>query len=709
MTLPTSETPIKLVLTNSNRHKSTEEALQFFCEEEETHQERGISQGSHADYPPTDDANGIAEELLGELLYIGVIIKHANKLHSKESIKNWLKRSANYHVRVDIVFVSDNGVEASALAYKFHLQEENYFDGEQRRVHRRVLARRRGSPHNGGDPSDGVEKNQEKNAPTSGTPPGEIAWQVDQERVLFPLDSHKQACDEMEDSLLATEQYQVEGVIYFLELPLTISQRYLNEKLLVKVQLSESSKADTWKSGNCFLNDKQVNDLRRIFTYPSLLLSNVRWSSTFTSGMALEGGKKRKKKRNTEGSGAVGGGDDDDDDDNDSDDGDDDDDDQDGDRGDQGDPFPHSGEDVRSFPPSVDMHSICRGINKLEEHVHSASYANRGFKKISLTKPIVVTKPLNIKCTIMEPYLHLEIENVTKQNSVHIHELFSRSVHIDSRDPFPFSLLPEETYSLYLPIVSFAQELSQRSSQDRERMRGSQRSSIYSADVSSGLQNTLHGIDAGASLYNPFFLGAEGGAPHQMGKRRSSDAHQRASQLADVTKRLKNRNQISCVPFEDKNKRLSFHCQSDKSIITLSVKWSIDDTPDNCIWSQYCMEVEMPTPHSFSLEVSFVKEINSSSVLMAVFSFYNSHHEDIDILIEMQDESATLNNDVHSSLISFSSLIHVGVIKPFQRRSVSVRMLAIMFGVHSVPFVKIVNRLNDAAFYVDLGSILVTE
>ncbi|GAB67501.1 hypothetical protein PCYB_115210 [Plasmodium cynomolgi strain B] len=708
MTLPTSETPIKLVLTNSNRHKSTEEALQFCCKEEDTHQGRGISQKSHANKPLTENANVIAEELLGELLYIGVIIKHINKLPSKENTKNWLKQNANYHVHVDIVLVSDNGVEVSALAHDLHLQEENYFHSEQRRVHRRVLGRRRSSSNNERDPTDGVEESQGRKTQDSWTPLGKTAWQVEQDKFFFPLDNQKQTREKnVEDVLLATEEeFQVEGVIYFLELPLTIAQRYLNKELLVKVQLCEISKVDKGRSVNSFLNDKHVNDLRKIFNYPSLLLSNVQWSSTFTSGMALEREKKRKKKKNGENGGDGRDGPHDSDDDySDHSDGDDDDDDADR----ESNSFPHNGEDVRSFPPNVNMHSICKGLNKLEEHVHSSSYANRDFKKIILTKPIVVTKPLNIRCRIMEPYLYLQIENVTKQNRVNIHELFSRSVNIDTSDTFPFSLLPEETYSLYLPILNFVQVLSQKSAQDRERMRSSLRSSVYAADVSTGMQNTLHGIDVGASLYNPFILGAEGGTSHQMGKRRSSDAHQRASQLADVTKRFKNRNQISSIPFEDRHKRLSFQFQSDKSIITLSIKWSIDDTPDNSIWSQYCMEMEMPKPHTFNLEVSFVKEINTSSVLLAVFSFYNPHHEEIDLLIEMKDESDALNNDTHSSLISFSSLINVGIIKPFQRKSVSVRMLAIMFGVHNVPFVKIINRVTDTAYYVDLGSILVTE
>ncbi|KJP88908.1 hypothetical protein AK88_01402 [Plasmodium fragile] len=706
MTLPTSDTQISLVLTNSNRHKSTEEALQFCCKDEETHPGRDISHRSHANKHDKDDANSIREELLGELLYIGVIIKCVNyKLHSKEKIKNWLKQNENYQVHVDIVLVSDNGVEVSALAHKLHFQEENYFASEQRRVHRRGLCRRRASPHNGRDPIYGVDEGAEKKAQTSWTGVGEISSQMDQDKILFPLDNHKQTDENIEELLFATEeQYQVEGLIYFMELPLTIAQRYLNKELLVKVQLCESPKVDKGKSGNSFLNDKHVNDLRNIFNYPSLLLSNVQWSSTFTSGMALEWEKKRKKKKkkkNGENIGDAGHYEEADDD------GEEDDDDDDADR--DSNPFPHNGEDVQSFPPNLNMHSICKGINKLEEHVHSSTYAHKDLKKIILTKQIVVTKPLNIKCKIMEPYLYLEIQNITKQNTLHIHEFFSRSVNIDNSDAFPFSLLPEETYSLYLPIVNFAQVLSQKSSQDRERVRSSVRSSVHTVDVNTGLQNTLHGIDTGASLYNPFFLTAEGGTSHQMGKRRSSDAQLRASQLVDLTKRFKNRNHISSSPFEQKNKRLSFHFQSDKSIITLSIKWSIDETPDNSIWSQYCMEVEMPKPHTFSLEVSFVKEINSSSVLMAVFSFYNPHHEEIDILMEMKDESGALNNDVHNSLISCSSIIHVGIIKPFQRKSVSVRMLAIMFGVHNVPFVKIVNRVTDTAYYVDLGSILVTE
>lgn len=94
--------------------------------------------------------------------------------------------------------------------------------------------------------------------------------------------------------------------------------------------------------------------------------------------------------------------------------------------------------------------------------------------------------------------------------------------------------------------------------------------------------------------------------------------------------------------YHNNNQYNTFSFNNDKTIISLSIKWCIDNTSNNFIWSQYCMEVEVPTQNIFNLEISFVKEINYSSILIAIFSFFNNHHEDIHLIIEIQDDRSKI-------------------------------------------------------------------
>ncbi|GAW81977.1 hypothetical protein, conserved [Plasmodium gonderi] len=739
MTAQANGAEIKLVVTNSNKHKNIKEALKFCCKEiyEEQKQEQTklqLQRQKVRENPKTyisnethkHDTNAISEELLGELLYIGIIVKHVNNSRSKENVKAWLEQNTNYHIHMDILFAKDNGIEISTLAHKFHLQEEKYFENKLKTVYKWVLARRIFPKDFRTLLGDSEKKKITKwgnnmlydyygdgNQISNGT-----VYQVDEERILIEVANHKETCQDIDNVLLSLEQpYHIEGMIYMVELPLNIAQKYVNKKLVLKIYLYENFRVAKTRSGNYFLTEKNAKNLKKIFHYPSLLLDNVQWSSTFTSSMINERKKKRKKKKKKNGiynweetQNDDSDEDDDDDDDNYDEDGnnrytgynkngDDENDDDEDDDGNYGEHSlsPHDGEfNDRNFPLNLNMYGICKSINKLDDYMYSRNYTKRNFKKIILTKPIIVKKPLNIKCKIVHPYLYLEIENVTQKNRINIYELFSKSVNIDNGDIFPLCLHPEDTYSFYLPIVNSVQIISKNNTKVKEKKRSFLYTGFYDMQVgNSHVMSKHHTVEESLTMAS---INQGINLTTNQAKNRGVKCTQDVSNRTSITK-----------GFQDKEELLSFEFKNDKSIITLSIKWSIDNAANNSIWSQYFLEVEMPSSHMFKLEVSFVKEINCSSVLTVVFSFYNNHHEEIDILIEMQDESRSRINNEQSSLISFNSSIHVGIIKPFQRKSVSVRMLAIMLGVHNFPFVKITNKLSDTFYFVDLGPLLVTE
>ncbi|CRG93623.1 conserved Plasmodium protein, unknown function [Plasmodium gallinaceum] len=617
-----NKSKIKLILTNSNNYKNIEEAFQFFCKE--------INSKS-------DDV--ISEELQGEVLYIGIIIKKNVKSLNKRNIRNWLEKSINYNINVDILLLNENNVEISTMSNKFHLLQENYFENDFKRTYKKLLAKRKRSIYNMQEDflkiktnndetlGDHVEDKKYNNGLYNLEEIQKDKNLLDDElndNILIDLDNNKNLKKEIEKMFfLNNSSYYIEGLIYLIELPLTISQKYINKKLNLRIQLFENIKREKSKSFT-FLNEKYANDLKNIFDSPPLLLNNVQWSSTFTSNVLY----KKKKKKNSDT-------DDDDDEENN---------------------FflniydeKNYKDSENNFPLNVNLHNICKSLNEYDEFMHkSNSKCNN--KSLTLNKTIIVVKPLNIRYKIIDHYLYLEIENITKNNKIEIYELFSRSINIDS-NIFPFSLYPEDMYSFFFPLTNFVQLLSMNNLKKKN--------SIEKKNSEEKINNTKN---------------------------------------SKIIEKYKNNNEI-----------LTFCFNSDKTIISLCLKWCIDNSSNNFIWSQYCIEVEMPTQNLFNLQISFVKEINYSSILIAIFSFYNNHHEDIDLVIQIEDDNNLINNKIQSSLISFNSLIEVGVIKPYQYKSVNVKLLAIMLGLHNIPYVKIKNKLTNKVYLVDLGSILVTE
>ncbi|SBT39794.1 conserved Plasmodium protein, unknown function [Plasmodium ovale wallikeri] len=684
------ESDVKLIIVNSNSHRDAEDALNFFC--------KRINK--------TENGT-ISEELLGELLYIGIVIKKNDKLcNVKENVKGWFERCKNYYISVDIVFVNENNVEVSTLAHKFRLLQENYFENDFKIVCKKMIIRKN---HGIGDCNGEMESLQEKVEETNQyevtSRNRKEIHQSDQvnnqhnfkkeniieenetdikqngeDTILIDLDKDVPPFDEIERMFLLNNSGHIEGMIFLVELPLSISQKYISQKLNLKVQLYENMDLEKKKKNTYSLSEKQTKDLQNIFDYPSLLLNNVHWSSTFTSNVLY-----KKKKQNNKGNSESAKNNDEYDD-------------HDDDDEDEENNFflniydeNNFKDSERNFPLNVNLLNICKSLNNFDEFIHSTnktSKKNKNYRNSILHKPIIVINPLNIKCKIVDRYVYLEIENITKKNKIEIFELFSRSINIDS-GIFPFCLHPEDTYSFFFPIINDVQiislsnvkgEQTKRSSFERNSSKGSSSGRSSGSGIGNGINNKRQSID------------------HRNSRKISLQESVNKYKHLHVVEKYKNNREI-----------LTFHFNHDKTIISLSLKWCLDNTSNNFIWSQYCMEVEMPTQTLFNLEVSFVKEINYSSILIAIFSFYNNHHEDIDLTIEIQDDNNIINNNMQSSLISFNSIIDVGVIKPYQRKSVNVKLLAIMLGVHDVPFVKVKNNLNDKVYFVDLGSIMVTD
>ncbi|ETW62779.1 hypothetical protein PFMC_01300 [Plasmodium falciparum CAMP/Malaysia] len=486
--------------------------------------------------------------------------------------------------------------------------------------------------------------------------------------------------------------YLVHAIIYVIELPLSVSQKYLHKKLSIKVQLVESKQSEKTQNLHNIIDKKVLSELKNIMHAPSSILNNVPWSSTFTSNMLYE--KKRRVKKMKKHNDKIMNKDSDSDynknenrenhnerddnnydnmysDDNNNYDDDDDDmysDDNNKHYNDEDDNYDsnfyndffsnayddesNNKDNEKKFPLNVNPHNIYKSLNKYDDYMFKKN-VKKNTKCITLNKQIIVIKPLNIQCKIIDNYLFIQIENITKHNLIYIHELFSRSISMNS-NIFPLNLYPEDILQC------------ERQNTDNDHD-----------------ENTYDNIKVHSEtiLYN------------------------------NVIEKLKNNMHYynNNHHYHNNNQYNTFSFNNDKTIISLSIKWCIDNTSNNFIWSQYCMEVEVPTQNIFNLEISFVKEINYSSILIAIFSFFNNHHEDIHLIIEIQDDHNVLNNHMQHSLISFNSSIDVGIIHPQQRKSVRVKMLAIMLGLHNVPFVKIKDKLTNKYYFVDLGTILVTE
>ncbi|CAD2095100.1 hypothetical protein YYG_04738 [Plasmodium vinckei petteri] len=635
-----NESYIKLIISNSSHHKNSEDAFNYMCQEIYN--------------KPNDE---ISKEPLGELLYIGILIQRNDKTcNNIKYLKNWIDTCKNINIHPDITF-NENNSEISTLAHKFQLLHEHNVDDDFKVVCKRLIIKKEKHDEKHSNKTD-CELNVDNNSHTNDI---EIKENKSGDIQFVNIDTNSIELNQIEQKnnniyfFINNSYYDIEGIIYLIEFPLSISQKYINKKLNLKIQISENNIIEKQKH-NHFLTEKNANDLKNIFNYPSPLLNNINWSSTFTSGFSQEKKKSNNNKNSIEeynNDKNYNQSNDDDDEENDDE---------------------HNYIDTeKNFPLHVNLHNICMSLHKYDEFMRSSNKNNKSYKQIILYKPIIVIKPLNIKCKIVDHYLYVEIENITKNHKIQIFELFSKSINIDN-NIFPFSLCPEDTYSFYFPIINFVETITLNSVKIDTK---------YNKKKNLRENNNKNMIDSAALSCN---------------EDERNNIHHKYTQQNDIIQKYKNGNEI-----------LTLRINNDKTIISLSLKWCIDNSLNNYIWSQYFLEEEMPSQNLFDLEVSFVKEINFSSILIAIFNFYNNSYEDIDLTIKIQEPSNNISNKIHSSLISFNSIVEVGIIKPHQRKAVSVKLLAIMLGAHNVPFAKIFNKFNGKSYFVDLGSIIVTE
>ncbi|CAD2083778.1 conserved Plasmodium protein, unknown function [Plasmodium vinckei lentum] len=635
-----NESYIKLIISNSSNHKNSEDAFNYMCQEIYN--------------KPNDE---ISKEPLGELLYIGILIQRNDKTcNNIKYVKNWIDTCKNINIHPDITF-NENNSEISTLAHKFQLLHEHNLDDDFKVVCKRLIIKKEKHDEKHSNKTD-CELNADNNSHTNDI---EIKENKSGDIQFVNIDTNSIELNQIEQKnnniyfFINNSYYDIEGIIYLIEFPLSISQKYINKKLNLKIQISENNIIEKQKH-NHFLTEKNANDLKNIFNYPSPLLNNINWSSTFTSGFSQEKKKSNNNKNSIEkynNDKNYSQSNDDDDEENDDE---------------------HNYIDTeKNFPLHVNLHNICMSLHKYDEFMRSSNKNNKSYKQIFLYKPIIVIKPLNIKCKIVDHYLYVEIENITKNHKIQIFELFSKSINIDN-NIFPFSLCPEDTYSFYFPIINFVETITLNSVKIDTK---------YNKKKNLRENNNKNMIDSAVLSCN---------------EDERNNIHHKYTQQNDIIQKYKNGNEI-----------LTLRINNDKTIISLSLKWCIDNSLNNYIWSQYFLEEEMPSQNLFDLEVSFVKEINFSSILIAIFNFYNNSYEDIDLTIKIQEPSNNISNKIHSSLISFNSIVEVGIIKPHQRKAVSVKLLAIMLGAHNVPFAKIFNKFNGKSYFVDLGSIIVTE
>ncbi|VTZ66218.1 conserved Plasmodium protein, unknown function [Plasmodium chabaudi chabaudi] len=645
-----NESYIKLIISNSSNHKNSEDAFNYMCQEIYN--------------KPNDE---ISKEPLGELLYIGILIQRNDKTcNNIKYVKNWIDACKNLNIHPDITF-NENNSEISTLAHKFQLLHEHNVDDDFKVVCKRLIIKKKKQDEKDSNQTDcelNADNNSDKIDELGQTNNSHTNVEIKENKSgdlqFVNIDTNSIELNQIEQHnnniyfFINNSYYDIEGIIYLIEFPLSISQKYINKKLNLKIQISENNIIEKQKH-NHFLTEKNANDLKNIFNYPSPLLNNINWSSTFTSGFSQEKKKSSNNKNSTEEYNNDQNYNQSDDDDEENDD------------------ENNYIDTEKNFPLHVNLHNICMSLHKYDEFMRSSNKSNKSYKQIILHKPIIIVKPLNIKCKIVDHYLYVEIENITKNHKIQIFELFSKSINIDN-NIFPFSLCPEDTYSFYFPIINFVETIT---------LNNVKVDTKYSKKKNSRKHNNKNMIDSAILSCN---------------EDERNNLQQEYIQQNDIIQKYKNGNEI-----------LTLRINNDKTIISLSLKWCIDNSLNNYIWSQYFLEEEMPSQNLFDLEVSFVKEINFSSILIAIFNFYNNSYEDIDLTIKIQEPSNNITNKIHSSLISFNSIIDVGIIKPHQRKAVSVKLLAIMLGAHNVPFAKIFNKFNGKSYFVDLGSIIVTE
>ncbi|KYO01736.1 hypothetical protein PGSY75_0604300 [Plasmodium gaboni] len=774
--MPMSPLNASIILTNSNNYKNADDVFEYF-----SHKINDVHISSSDTH--------IHEELLGGILYIGIILRRAQKLSSNhKNILNWIEYYKNCNINVDLVHVNENKNEVSTLDNKFNLMQENFFHKDIKTIHRKIIGKKKikyteqnghinnGDGNNINDDDNNIndddnnknDHDNNKNDHDNNKNDHDNNKNDDDNNkndhdnnnnhndkgdyVFFNMDRNDQHPNHQLEKLFFEKDssYLVHAIMYVIELPLSVSQKYLHKKLNIKVQLVESKQTEKTKNLHNIIDKKVLSELKNIMHAPSSILNNIPWSSTFTSNMLYE--KKRRAKKikkhndkmmnkeshsdhNKNENGENQNEHDDKNydniysDDNNYDDEDDyyddmysddnndnnihyNDEDDNYDSNIYNDFFSNTYDDERNhkenekkFPLNVNPYNIYKSLNKYDDYMFKKNI-KKNTKCITLNKQIIVIKPLNIQCKIIDNYLFIQIENITKHNLIHIHELFSRSISMNS-NIFPLNLYPEDMYSIYYPIVNFVQILSLKNVKNKQKKKEQEKKKKIKQikeqnDITSVLAKKKYSLQS--EIQNT-------DNDYNENTNDNIKVHNETI-YNNVVENFKNDIYSYNNNYHDDNNNneyTTFSFNNDKTIISLSIKWCIDNTSNNFIWSQYCMEVEVPTQNIFNLEISFVKEINYSSILIAIFSFFNNHHEDIHLIIEIQDDNNLLNNHMQHSLISFNSSIDVGIIHPQQRKSVRVKMLAIMLGLHNIPYVKIKDKLTNKYYFVDLGTILVTE
>ncbi|SOS77306.1 conserved Plasmodium protein, unknown function [Plasmodium sp. gorilla clade G1] len=752
-----------IILTNSNNYKNADDVFEYF-----SHKINDVNIYSSDTH--------ICEELLGGILYIGIILRRSQKLSSNnKNILNWIEYCKNCHINVDLVHFNENKTEVSTLDNKFNLLQENFFQKDIKTIHRKIVGKKKiknaqqnGHVNNDKNDVDNINTNNHNNNNHNNNNHNNNNNNHDNNNNNNNHDNHNNNYNhnhnhnndigdyifvnmdrndhhpngQLENLFFEKDSsYLVHAIIYVIELPLSVSQKYLHKKLSIKVQLVESKQSEKTPNLHNIIDKKVLSELKNIMHAPSSILNNVPWSSTFTSNMLYE--KKRRVKKMKKHNDKIMNKDSDSDynknenrenhnerDDNNydnmySDDNNNYDDDMYSDDNNKhyndeddnydsnfyNDFFSNAYDDEsnnkdneKKFPLNVNPHNIYKSLNKYDDYMFKKN-VKKNTKCITLNKQIIVIKPLNIQCKIIDNYLFIQIENITKHNLIYIHELFSRSISMNS-NIFPLNLYPEDMYSIYFPIVNFVQILSLKNVKNKQKKKEHQKKKKKKIkepnDITTVLSKKKYSLQCERQNTDN---------DHDENTYDNIKVHNETILYNNVIEKLKNNMDYynNNHHYHNNNQYNTFSFNNDKTIISLSIKWCIDNTSNNFIWSQYCMEVEVPTQNIFNLEISFVKEINYSSILIAIFSFFNNHHEDIHLIIEIQDDHNVLNNHMQHSLISFNSSIDVGIIHPQQRKSVRVKMLAIMLGLHNVPFVKIKDKLTNKYYFVDLGTILVTE
>ncbi|ETW62778.1 hypothetical protein PFMC_01299 [Plasmodium falciparum CAMP/Malaysia] len=120
-----------IILTNSNNYKNADDVFEYF-----SHKINDVNIYSSDTH--------ICEELLGGILYIGIILRRSQKLSSNnKNILNWIEYCKNCHINVDLVHFNENKTEVSTLDNKFNLLQENFFQKDIKTIHRKIVGKKK--------------------------------------------------------------------------------------------------------------------------------------------------------------------------------------------------------------------------------------------------------------------------------------------------------------------------------------------------------------------------------------------------------------------------------------------------------------------------------------------------------------------------------------------------------------------------------------